>query len=517
MKNINSIFLLPLMLFTYSCSSILDINENPNEPTESTPELVFPQALVSTAARVPAYSNYGGRTVGYIANGGGVSGWGSFISYNYTTSDFDELFQDTYNTLEDLQYVINTTIDDPSRQDYRYACEIFKVYNFINLVDTYNNVPYSEALQGLENLTPAYDNAEDIYKDLGDELDEAILYFLDNEMSGSFQISDFLFHGDPTKWAKLANTLKLKLIIKAKDKVDFTTTSMNSVGFITEDVIVNPGYTRADGKQNPTWNRWAYDYAGNVAAGANQVVPTPYIMAFFNGSKLSDNARAVLFFKSGTSTGTNQLGYQQDDAAQGLSPSCWFVGSNVTTYSQVGVLKGPAAGQPIFLLSESFFLQAEAVLDGIISADIKTLFDSGIKESYVYLNRNESDATSTSANKETFFTSYKTANSSNYLVNFDLATTNAQKLEAIITQKYIAFNMLFGHESWNEYRRTGYPISSAAVTEANRNLTFVSLVSESTATDRLPTRILYPASEFAYNPLNVPSVDKYSSKIFWAR
>jgi hypothetical protein len=100
-------------------------------------------------------------------------------------------------------------------------------------------------------------------------------------------------------------------------------------------------------------------------------------------------------------------------------------------------------------------------------------------------------------------------------VNYSLATTPAQKLEAIITQKYIALNFIHGHEAWNEYRRTHYPTVVAGGTATQ---TFASSVSESTRADKLPTRIMYPTSEGSYNSENVPSgINPFTSLIFWAQ
>ena len=111
---------------------------------------------------------------------------------------------------------------------------------------------------------------------------------------------------------------------------------------------------------------------------------------------------------------------------------------------------------------------------------------------------------------------YSTKESKLPLVNFSLAASMEQKIEAIITQKYIALNMVNSDEAWNEYRRTHYPtISNAA--GATGTQTFASSVSESTRPDRLPTRILYPTSEGSYNSTNVPKgITPFTSTIFWA-
>lgn len=506
------------LAFTFtSCKKSLDINTNPNTPTKSTPSLVLPSAIVATANSIPAQSSYGSQIIGYFANGGGVSGWGTIITYNYTTSSFSGLWSTAYDILNDIEYVIKESTEENAH--LKYAAQILKAYHFEQLVNTYNDVPFSDALKGEGNLTPKYDKAEDIYKSIALLLDESVAYFKNAEKTIYFTAADKMFKGEPLAWAKLANTIKLRLLLKAGSKITFDKTTLDPVGFLTDDAIVNPGYTKADGKLNPTYSTWAYNAAGTAVSSASQYAPTPFIMSFYNGNKLLDATRSNLFYKSGSSTPVNQLGYQGSDAGRGQQPSSWYKGTNAATYDARGVIKGPAAGQPLLLASESYFLQAEAVVRGLLSGDTKVLFENGIKASYNYLNKNESDAaTKTAAEANTYLTQYKLDNPTSYLVDFDLAISNEQKIEAIITQKYLAANMMFGHESWNEYRRTGYPKISGAPTVANRLTTFVSTESESTAADRLPTRILYPNSEYSYNPSNIPAnIDKYSSKIFWAR
>lgn len=514
-----------------SCNKALDINDNPNAATESTPELVLPQAIVRTSQIVPSYSTYGGRIM-YFANAGGVSGWGSgFLDYNYSTSNEAGLWSSTYDNLMDYQYVINNTEGVAGLESFYHAAQILRAYNFANLVDTYNDIPYSEALQGNSNVYPKYDSAPEIYADLGTRLDAAVAYFKTAENPATFNSSDVIFGGDETSWAQFANTLKLKLIIKGQGKVTFATTTVDAVGIIEDDVIVNPTFTRIDGKQNPMWNLWAYSAAGNaVGTWGTQFIPTHFVLAFYDGYKISDDERAAVTFANGLSVPKNQLGVQNNpNPPTGLAPTSWVLRTSAGTigandYTGIGLIKGPSAGQPILLAAEANFLAAEAVVKGLMTGDAKAYFDQGIKASYLYLNKNESDEVASGVDEDAYFLNYVATNSTNNLVNFTLATTNEAKLGAIITQKYIAMNFLFGHEAWNEYRRTGYPSIINPVgnqpypnNRDNARNTFVSVGSVATTTDRLPTRILYPNTEFAYNGANIPEVDKFTSKIFWAR
>jgi hypothetical protein len=508
------------MLSATSCKKFLDVNKNPNDPISATPELMLPQSIVRTASLMVGLNDYGARLMGYEANAGGVSGWGSFVSYNYTTGDFASLFYNGFKANEDLQEVINLSRKDSTHNTFIAAAQILKAFNFQSLVDVYNDIPYTDALKGKGVLQPKYDKAEDIYKALADSLDVSMAILSTNSTSSAFKSSDPLFKGDINQWIRFANTIKLRLILRANGKVQFSNTTFNSLGFLTADAIVNPGYTKIDGKQNPTWSTWAYDAAGTPPTAASQRIPTPYILTYYDGNKVSDAVRVDLVFNKGVAVPTNQLGYQGDDAKKGPTPSAWFVGSDAKNYDNIGILKGPDMGQPIMLASESYFLQAQANLKGIIGSanNVKENFKSGVLNSFKYLEKDNTGAIHSGKNPQADFDAYIAANKNNYLVNIDSASTNNQMLEAIVTQQYIAYNMIMGHQSWFEYLRTGYPKISGDNNAANKLTTFVSTTSESSTSDRLPTRILYPANEYSYNQKNVPTgISAFSSKIFWAK
>ncbi|RFZ82894.1 SusD/RagB family nutrient-binding outer membrane lipoprotein [Mucilaginibacter terrenus] len=523
MKKIFSIVLTGICIVSAtSCKKYLDINTNPNQPTTATPALVFPQALTATASLISNsgdYNEYGSRLNGYFGNAGGFGSLGNLISYNFTTGDFNGLFQNTYDNLEDYQYIIDNT--DPSSIENATA-NIMRAYDFQMLVDTYNKVPYLDALKGSSVLQPTYTDGEVIYKDLGDKLDAAIATLNAGTTSGVFGTSDVLFKGDLSLWKKFANTLKLRLIIRAGSKVAFTKPTPDAtVGFLTTDALVNPGYTKTVGKQNPMWDKWAFSETGAVRGAANVYLASPWILSFFNGTKIDDPARGkVIFFGyNGASTLSNQLGNTSASASKAPTPAFFYTLRDVGTTVQgsgstgKGILKGETAGQPLMLAAESYLLQSEAAVRGIISgADAKALFNNGIKASFNYLYKDASGTVVGDANGD--YATYLSNNSTNRLVNFDLAGTNEQKVEAIINQKYIALAYLFGAEAWNEFRRTGYP----AITGNTPTTTFASTVSVSTAPNKLPTRILYPVSEYSYNSANTPSgINPFSDKIFWAK
>lgn len=520
MKNIKSILLIGLVCFGTACKKNLDINTNPNQATSSTAELILPQALTTTAGVLNGYNNYGAQLGGFMANGGGYGGFGSSITYNFAQGDFNGLWTSAYDNLNDYQTILNLSKGNNEYNYFTAVALIMKSHNFQLLVDTYNNVPYFGALKGAANLQPKYDDAKVIYKDLAAQLDTAIsLINAGPSVTGikSLGSSDVLFAGNTTKWKQLANTIKLRLMVRANGKVTFTNTSFDAAGFLTTDALVNPGYTKDNGRQNPKWNTWAWGYDGTTAGQNKAWMPTTWSLGWYKGTILADNGRGAAIYYQFPTTPTNRLGVEGSNITQSPDGSFWYQGvrSGATAGNTTGPLKGPNAGFPVITAAESYFLQAEASLVGILPAGSEsTYFNNGILASYNYIYMLPTGAIS--GNPAADEAAYLAANPTSPLVNFSLATTTAQKLEAIITQKYIALNMVNSNEAWNEYRRTQYPkLNNAA--NATGSQTFASSVSQSTRPDRLPTRVLYPTSEAVYNTANVPTgIAVYSSLIFWA-
>lgn len=526
MKKITAIILSGVMLFASSCSKELDINKNPNSATSATPELILPQALNYTAGILNSFNSYGAQVGGYSANAGGYGGFGTAFTYNFASSDYSGLFTSSYDLLNDYQTIINQSQGEPQYNYYNAMGKIMKALHFQMLVDTYNDVPYSEALKGASVLSPKYDAAADIYKDLAIQLDSAITLINAGANVVGVKVpsatQDGLFGGNVTKWKQLANTVKLRIMVRGNGKVTFANTTFSSDGFLTTDALINPGYTRDNGRQNPKWNTWAWSYTGG--AGNKAWMPTTFARAFYDGIKITDNGRGKALYYQFPTTPTNQLGQETNSTvtiASSPEGSFWFPSSTrvgTSAGDATGALKGPNAGMPLITAAESYFLQAEAAVRGIITGTAATLFNSGITASFKYLYALPNGSYGTLLPNPTGDAStYLTDNASNRLVNFSLATTTAQQLEAIITQKWVALNFVNSDQSWNDYRRTGYP-AIVSTPGATATQTFASKYSESTRTDKLPTRILYPPSEGAYNSSNVPKgISPFTSLIFWAQ
>ena len=511
------------IIITVSCKKFFDINKDPNRATTTTPELVLPQALTGTAAITAGDYNPYGADLMYRANAGGFSGFGTVISYDYTTGSFTAQWSDTYDNLGDYKYIKDQTNGNPKYVYYNAIARIMMAYNYQLLVDMYNDIPYTEALLGANNINPKYDKAEDIYKDLAAQIDTAIT-LINTGLANALSVLPLTAATDPlfsqtgpppgmALWKQFANTVKLRLVVRANGKVQFNNTTFTSDGFLTNDAMVNPGYVKVTGKQNPTW-----PYSVTNTASASSRLPSYFSLSFYDGTKINDPKRGAATFKVFPGTPANQLGNETNpNPPVSAVPHYWFKGTSGTVYDKAGIYKGFDAGLPIFLAAESYFLQAEAMVRGIITGDATATFNKGIDASFTYLYKDNTGAipaTGAYSAPLTDASAYRTLNPTNPLVNFTLATTLDQKIEAIVTQKYVALTLIHSHEAWNEYRRTGYP----RVTGSGPTQTMASQVSVSTRPDKMPTRVLYPSSEYNTNSANVPqNINKFSSLIFWAQ
>jgi hypothetical protein len=373
---------------------------------------------------------------------------------------------------------------------------ITKAYGFEVLVDNYNDVPYSQAFQAGPINFPAYDKAQDIYEDLGKQLDAAIALIGKNVtlVPGA---DDIVYHGDMAAWAAFANTLKLKLAVRVYQKLGATDplvaalATTASAGYIDGSThaaaVVNPGYSNDLNKQNPFWGNYGASPDGNPVSGNVYWRANTFSVNMLNS--FNDPRVSQLYEKLPNGTiGSNAFG---DPGVQSNS---------FTSPIGPGLLKSPTQGQPIFSAAESLFLQAEAAnsgLGGFLPANAQALYEAAITASFEDLGVGATKAASDAA-AAAYYGQVKT--------NVGWAAS-PNKEQAIITQKWIALNGYFDLEGYNEYRRTGFPALPASLDPAA-----ISQV--------LPARIPYPQTELSTNQGNLAkegTIDYFTSKIFWAK
>ncbi|MDR2118878.1 MAG: SusD/RagB family nutrient-binding outer membrane lipoprotein [Tannerellaceae bacterium] len=492
----------------------LDINVNPNSATGSvvTPDLILPGSIAVLAEDINTYNKFGALMVGYQFPGDGVSGFGDLYSYNYTSASDTALWNNAFSHLRDIQDIITASEENPKYLYYGAAAHVLRAYTYHLLVDEYGDVPYSEGLRGDGNISPAFDDDAAVYQAIIEELGDAIATFKSGESASEIPLAftratDPLFGGDLTKWIQFANTLKLRLLIRAAgSEIDgFVQQAFGSFapeGFLKEDAVINPGYN-ASSKQNPFYNDYHSTVTGSISSYARFYLPTTYLMTFYLGQKLTDDRRGSLLYRNYPETPHYQLGKQ--DEGRPYTPLYVWLES---------VLKGREQGFPALYAFETYFLLAEAAVSGHeLDGDWESNYRQGIVESFRYLESTASGSLIADADPEADAAAYIEANAGSYLANPELAVTQAQKLEAIITQKYLASNPINAHEAWNDFRRTAYPVINNAGRQPE--LTFASYISDSPREDKMLVRHVYPQAEYDLNS-NTPDVgNSFSNPIFW--
>ncbi|HBE43346.1 MAG TPA: SusD/RagB family nutrient-binding outer membrane lipoprotein [Bacteroidales bacterium] len=493
MKKIFITITVLLALVSSSCEDFLTVNEtNPNSASAVPANLILPAALNSTANihNRPfnfffVYAWHGCFAVAgnYVANT-------TLTQYNLLNSSYQGNWANIYLNLQNYDY-LDKISSDPKDSYFAAIAKIMKAYQYQTLVDVWGNVPYSEALKTGEGiLKPKYDDAKTIYEDLVLTLDEAMNLIanapLDANIVGD---DDIMFAGNMKLWWKFANTLKLRMLINQsgmtgrdqyiKTAIATQPHTVNDYLGVGESALVNPGYVKSEGKMNPFWETFYKQDDSRQADGLNYFCANQDAVDFLTGNF---DPRAERFFApipSGVIRGTYY--------GEPIIPS-------VTSELGTGLVRSYNQDAIIMTDFESLFLQAEAVQRGLLTGNTKALYESAVTRSIIYMGGLKGNA----AAAATYL-----ADDTKPLVNFDAAPN---KLQTILTQKWLSLIGISPVPLWTDYRRTGYPGFIHWSQEPNKK----------NATP--PVRLLYPQTEINVNNDNVLAVgtiNPFTSKIFW--
>jgi hypothetical protein len=498
MKKFIYIFIVALAFAGSSCNDFLSVNEtNPNSASSVAPRLVLPACLnsVATVMNSPRNADFVYLWHGLWSISAGYTQPADLTQYRLRNSSYQGVFLNLYTTAKNLD-AIEKGATDPKDAYFVAIAKIMKGYIFQNLVDLWGDVPYTEAFQtDAGNLKPKYDKQQAIYEDLVVQLDAAIglIQNATADANAVPALSDIIYQGNMSKWLKFANTLKLRILLHQADmagRTSYITTAIAttaSVGYLGagESALNNPGYLVSAGKMNPFYEYFyksdgsaqsdatTYYFAGydvvNYMTSTNDTRIGKFFLPY-SGTKYGGNVFGKLAADLTSSLTTSKLGYSKDDAS-------FLIGSATKS-------------TPILTDFESLFIQAEAAQRGLITGDVKALYEGAVTQSFLYMGLSSASAANFLA-QPTFKT------------NIDLSTN---KLDLILTQKWVALNGIAPFEIWTDYRRTGIPTFITYSPEPNREKDFP------------PIRLLYPQNELDVNNDNVVAVgtiDAFTTKIFW--
>ncbi len=442
MKNIKIWMLVLLVGLSSACTKDFDsINKNPNRPEE----------VPLTNVLVSAISQGVRRTHGASMNMTYAGLWGQhYAKIQYIDEDYYEFRSDAFTAhwdamysgpLADLKDILDRA---PNPSNMRAAAMTMRAYYFAIMTDMWGDIPYSEALDPERTFLPKYDKQADIYADLILQLKNAATMF--DPAGDNLGSGDVIYAGNVVNWKKFANSVRARLLNRAKHKVPAYATELQTL-LNTPDELIASNAENAE-----------MSYLDATVAGSNPI--------YNDKNNAGRNDHVVSKTVVDLMTGDPRLPVYADVNNAGL-----YVGqANGTTspipfssVSQIGTAFRDDPTNPSFLFSyaEILFIKAEANND---------------KQAYL-------DAIAASCGQ------FGVAADAGFLAAADAAYT-ASAAKALGTHKWLA---LFGDgcEAYTEFRRTGFPSE------------IVEVPGTAYPGQGVPLRFAYPTSETGNNKANL--------------
>lgn len=196
------------------------LNEDPKNPTSVSEDFLFTSAVVSLGDLL-ASPNVNTNVYRFISQYLTSTEYldepnYKLVSRNVPQSQWSETYRDVLLDLDDAKsYIEEKESLTQAEKDARLGqIEVIQVYAWQMLVDTFGDVPYTEALQAQEITNPAYDDASGIYEDLLTRIQDARTML---QAGQGFSGPDVIYMGDMAKWEKFANSLQLRLALRVAD------------------------------------------------------------------------------------------------------------------------------------------------------------------------------------------------------------------------------------------------------------------------------------------------------------
>jgi hypothetical protein len=474
------------ILFAACTGDFEEINTNRNSPTSTQPNLILPGVQRDMMnALVDETWSIGNTVIQHTAKN-------QFVNEDrYLWGERNTIWNAVYDNMRDVNNILLQAEED-NLPNYKGVALILKSWMFSLVTDAYGDVPYSEALNGKEGVFfPKYDTQESIYDGILSDLEEA-----NGLLNGAFNISgDLIYQGEVENWRKLANSLRIRYLMRISDRRDVSA----ALSTIVNNPDQYPIFTSND-------DHAVYTF---LAESPDQFPLFTYRIGSFNefraSKTLTDRLKTTndprLFIFVRPTPATEATPSTTDDKYEGIPNGMADV--EALTYnggpefqSRVGPLYFEQANTPLGLqvakgvimtYAELQFLLAEAAQKSLISGDAETYYLNAINASFDF---------------------YGLVPEASYLTQAEVAYTGSQDelLEKIGTQKWISL-FFQGMEAWFEWRRTGYPVLTPAVDNQNN--------------DMIPARFIYPIIEQSLNADNRAAAvarqgeDDLNSRVWW--
>ena len=417
--------------------------------------------------------------------------------------------------------------------------------------DTFGMVPFSEASDP-DITTPKYDDQLTIYSTLVSDLDEAIALIGNDATTGSgvdmLGENDLFFNGDLQAWKQLANSLKLRLGLRAHGAPGegFSTSAISSA--ISGGVLADRDALLQRDLEISTWVSAVYgDVWGPFYGGGNWHLTKTLIDALRDNNdprlskyakpskggtiewaKPAEGTRVALFDKhvsylTGILDSAGATYTKTSDGAGGytitMPENTNYIGQPTRLNGEIKPLldrklwSEPAdivvnqhnSGKPIFpfvvmTAAESHLMIAEAITKGLASGNAQSHYQTAIRHAMQLWDVAGGDIDT-------------------YLANEDMAKLNGstdENLEKIATQRWMAL-FTNGFEAWAVVRDTGYP------TELSAGVSDDDIFVLGDLNGAYPQRMRYGSGPYNTNAANVEAAasvqgpDRQGTKLWWAK
>lgn len=404
---------------------ITEVNDNPNAPEE-----VQPRFLLSAIAQQGTDAVLGDPSISLSWGNPWTQHYAS-LQYGYDDryempADFSDGTWDLFwlDPLPDAQTMVQLGRDQ-NRPNVEAIGLILKSWLFHVVTDTWGDVPYSEALQPEQSISPTYDPQEAIYDGIISDL-KAAQDMIDPSQAlfeGQGATHDIIFQGDMERWRRFANSLRLRAGMRLSE-VDATTAANVVQSAIADGVIETPAdepALRFPGQfpNEAPWSAYFRERLNDYRASQTLV----------DSLKSLDDPRLEIYFDPAPADGEYRGKPNGTVDTHGIP---YATLSDIGTYWKQADLPSW-----IITLEEVLFFKAEAAARGWIGGDAGTFYEDAIRASM------EKHGVAT-------------ADIDAYLAQSEVQFDPAQWREQIALQKWIA---LFqnGMEAWAEYRRLDLP------------------------------------------------------------
>lgn len=470
--SIIQILVLACLILTGCTDNFDEINSNPNAPEVVSANLLS-STVTSEITRTLTQEGYSdGNSITQLMAKNNFSG---FAQFDWGDQGMWNFFYGILPEIDDILEI--SRAEGTQNSTYEGIALTLRALVFANLTDLYGNVPYSKALSGQSEgiFTPAYDSQEMVYQGVLQDLADADAAFSQNQaISGS--TGDVIYNGNPSKWRKLANSLRLRYLLRISKQVDVSA-EMQAV--VSAGNYISSNADNAVLTYSGTTNTDSWPESTGRIGGFDEKSLATTALEYFN--TFNDPRLDIWFDRNSDGNWVGiPIGLNQDNARvydDTYSPSRLDV--NLFYYSST------AAEAYIIKNSEVQFILAEAAERGMISGDAETYYNAGVRASLSYWGVSDAD-----------IDAYLNQSS----VKYD------GSLALLLTQKTIALWNV-DYQGWMNYRRTGLPALEPGPDSLNGDL--------------YPVRFLYPSSEQTLNTENYKAAveamggDNINAKGWW--